>query len=57
VDEPADTDVTYALGFEMVRFTGSMDLEFGIRGVYNLNRYLQDDAFNLNLRVGASASF
>ena len=54
---PADTDVTYALGFEVVRFTGAVDLELGLRGVYNLNRYLQDDAFNLNLRLGLSASF
>lgn len=55
--EPADADVAYAVGFEMVRFTGAVDLELGIRGVYNLNRYLQDDAFNLNLRVGVSAGF
>jgi hypothetical protein len=53
----ADADVTYALGFETVRFTGPVDLELGVRAVYNLSRYLQDDAFNLNLRLGVSAAF
>lgn len=56
-DEPADTDVSYALGGSVLRFTGPLDLEFGVRGVYNLNRHLQEDAFNLNLRVGAVIAY
>lgn len=53
----ADVDVSYALGGSVVRFTGPVDLELGVRGVYNLNRHLRDDAFNLNLRLEATVSF
>lgn len=55
-EDPADTDVTYALGVEMLRFRGPVDVHLGVRGVYNLNRYLQDDRFNLNLRLGVAAA-
>ena len=52
----ADADVRYTFRGEALRFTGPLELSVGVAGVYNLNRYLQDDAFNLNLRLGATAS-
>ncbi len=51
--DPADIDVTYVLSVDAVRFEGPVDLDVGLAAAYNLNRYLQDDAFNWNLRVGA----
>jgi len=49
-----DADVMFVLGAEVVRFRGPVDLEAGVRAVYNKNRNLQEDAFNLSLRVGAT---
>jgi O-antigen/teichoic acid export membrane protein len=50
-------DVIHALTLDAVRFRG--DLEFGgeLTGALNLNRYFDDDAFNLRLVVGARARF
>ncbi|MSR22647.1 MAG: hypothetical protein EXR92_03750 [Gemmatimonadetes bacterium] len=55
-EDPTDVDVVYALGMEGLRFLGRLDARLGLTAVYNLNRYLSDDSFNLNLRVGASAT-
>ena len=51
--DPADADVMLALGGDATRFHGRWALRLGLTGVFELNRHLQDDAFNLNLRVGA----
>lgn len=55
-EDPADADVIHALGLDMVQFRGSVELLLGLRGVYNLNRYLQDDVFNLNVRLGLTVT-
>jgi len=53
-DDGPDADVMLSLGAEVVRFRGPVDLEAGLRAVYNKNRNLQEDVFNLSLRVGAT---
>lgn len=49
-------DVMNALGVEMVRFTRTMDVTAGLRGVYELNRDFGGNAFNLNATIGLRAS-
>lgn len=55
-EDPADADVRYALGARALRFTGRFEVVAGITAVYNLNRYLQDDAFNLRLSLAATVA-
>lgn len=48
-------DVQNALGVEMLRFGGRFDLSLGLRGVYEMNRDFDGDAFNLNATAGFRA--
>ena len=50
-DVSGDVDISYALGGSLLRTFGPAEVEFGARGVYNLNRYLLGDAFNLSLSL------
>jgi hypothetical protein len=55
-EEGPDVDVTYALGVEVVRFRGPVELFLSARGAYNLNRDFGEDVFNLGLKVGATVA-
>lgn len=50
--DPDAVDVVHAVGIQGLRFVGPMALHGGLEGVFNLNRFFQEDAFNLNLRLG-----
>lgn len=53
---PRDTDVVHALSLEAVRLGGRVDVTGGTSAVFNLNRYHEADAFNLNARLGLRVS-
>jgi hypothetical protein len=55
-DDPSQAlDVMHSLGVETRILRGRFDVSAGITGVYNFNRYLEEDAFNLNLELGVRA--
>jgi hypothetical protein len=45
-------DVIHSLGAEVVSFRGRVDWVARVRGSLELNRYYEDDAFNLNASLG-----
>jgi hypothetical protein len=49
---PSPVDVIHSLGGEMVSFRGRVDWVAGLRGSLELNRYYEDDAFNLSASLG-----
>lgn len=53
--DPARADVWHLMGFEIVRLRRGIDLSAGLTGIYEYNRGFADDAFNLNLALGARA--
>jgi hypothetical protein len=53
VRPPRVPEAAHALGFELMRFLGPVDLRTGLTAVYDFNRYFKTDAFNLNAIVGA----
>ena len=44
------------MGVEGLFFRGRYDVNVGLTGVYELNRNLRGDAFNLNAQVGIRAN-
>lgn len=52
VSDPEVVDVIHSLGGEMVMFRGGLDAVARLRGSWELNRYFEDDAFNLNASLG-----
>jgi hypothetical protein len=46
------TDVYHSFGVDGLLFEGRLDISAGAAAVYNLNRNLEDDAFNLNASFG-----
>jgi len=44
-------DVQYVLGADRTTRVGALDVKYGLSGVYELNRYLTDDATNLQAGV------
>jgi hypothetical protein len=50
-------DVLQSLGVEVLRHGRRFDVVAGVAGVYNFNRYFEDDRFNLNVTLGVRASF
>jgi len=48
---PGSLDVQYALTAEHTRHVGKVGLTYGLTGVYELNRYFESDATNLELRT------
>jgi hypothetical protein len=55
VREPNQWDVIHALGGEVVLFRGPLELSGGLTAMYELNRHLGDDAFNVNAWAGVRA--
>ena len=51
------SDVLHILRADALLFRSAFDLNAGLAGVWNLNRNLEGDAFNLNARIGISAGF
>jgi hypothetical protein len=50
-------EAQHALGFEVLRFYGPVDIRAGLTGVYDINRYFTHDAFDLNAILGARWSW
>jgi hypothetical protein len=50
--DPDVVDVMHSLGGEMVTFRRGFDAVARVRGSYELNRYFEDDAFNLTASLG-----
>jgi hypothetical protein len=50
-------EAQHAIGAEVVRFRGPLDLRAGLTAVYDFNRYFAYDAFNLNAEVGVRWSW
>lgn len=57
VVNPRDTDVQHALGVEALVFGRRVDVTGGLTGVYEFNRYLREDAFNLNAVAAVRYAF
>ena len=53
---PQARDIQHAMGVEGLFFRGRYDVNVGLTGVYELNRNLRGDAFNLNAQVGIRAN-
>lgn len=53
---PQARDIQHAVGVEGLFFRGRYDVNVGLTGVYELNRNLRGDAFNLNAQVGIRAN-
>jgi hypothetical protein len=51
VQDPRGMDVQHALGFEVLRFLGEMDVTAGMTAVTDLNRNFGPDAFNASAYV------
>lgn len=51
-NEDAVTDVVHSLGTQGLFFLGKTDVVGSLRGSWELNRYLGDDAFNLTASLG-----
>ncbi len=49
---PEALDVQYAASYERLQFRAGVDLSIGATAVWELNRNLRRDAFNLNLTLG-----
>lgn len=56
-EKAAVADVFYALGGSVLHFAEAWDVEVAGHGVYNLNRYLHSDQFNLNLAATVRMPF
>lgn len=54
---PEDADVQHALGVDGVLFRDRIDYFGQVHTVFHLNRFLEDDQFNLNLSIGARIAF
>jgi len=52
--ERMDTHVLHALGLEANRFRRELEFSAGVTAVFEMNRHFDADAFNLNLRLGAT---
>jgi len=54
---PGYTDVVHSLALSVFRFVGPVDVSGSVRGMYNLNRDLASDVFNLNVQLGGTFNF
>ncbi len=50
--DPEGYDIAHWLGGEVVWFWGPLEISAGVTLIYEFNRYLRDDATNINARLG-----